>query len=408
MEGLRVLIIFVGMIVLLQRKVNTGTVMVLGSLFFGLFYLMSPIGVAETAWGSLYNRSTLELILVLLFISALEYVLRVSQLMPRMIRSLKGLVQDSRLVMAFLPALLGLLPSPGGARFSAPMVDEVAEQIHSLNQEEKSLINYWFRHIWEYIFPLYPGLLLAAAFIQRDLGDVFLYNLPFTLLSLLVGFLFCFRHLKEHEIRTLYTGPRDSLWKHFFNGILPIILIIILVVLLKLNIAFSLLTVILLVIVWQRIPQRELREMFRSAFSMNMVILVFGVVFFRDMMEASGGFAEVISLIESLGIPTWLVVAVLPLTTGLLTGMVLPMVSISFPIIIGFIGTGPMVDWSLFALAFAFGFSGVMLSPLHLCLVLTIEHFKADFNKTFRLLLVPQIAFMVLAFGVYLAYRAVL
>ena len=37
MEGLRVLIIFAVMIVLLQKKVNTGIVMILGALFLVFF-----------------------------------------------------------------------------------------------------------------------------------------------------------------------------------------------------------------------------------------------------------------------------------------------------------------------------------------------------------------------------------
>lgn len=407
MEGLRVLVIFAFMIVLLQRKINTGIVMVLGSLFFGALYLMNPLDILQVAADSLFIRSTLELMLVLILITSLEYVLRVSELMPKMIRALRGLVSDSRIIMAFLPALLGLLPSPGGARFSAPMVGEIADQIKSLNQEEKSLINYWFRHIWEYIFPLYPGLILAAAFIEREVGEVFKYNVPFTLLSLIIGFLYCYRNLKEKEVKTLYTGPKESLWKNFLSGIFPIALIIILVVVAKFNIVYSLVSVIVMVILWKRISDKELVELVKTSFSFNMILLVFGVVFFRNMMEASGGFAEVIQVIETLGIAPWIVVALLPLITGILTGMVLPMVSISFPIIIGFIGTGVNVDWPLFALAFSFGFSGVMLSPLHLCLLLTIDHFKADFNKTYRMLLIPQSILMLCAYIVYRIYLIV-
>ena len=171
MEGLKILLIFIIMIFLLQRKTNTGIVMILGALLFGLFYLMNPLLILQVAGKTLFTRSTIELMLVLILITSLEITLRVSELMPKMIRSLKGLISDSRITMAFLPAFLGLLPSPGGARFSAPMVGEIGDQIKSLNQEEKSLINYWFRHIWEYIFPLYPGLILASTLIEREVGD---------------------------------------------------------------------------------------------------------------------------------------------------------------------------------------------------------------------------------------------
>lgn len=404
MAGLRVLIIFLVMVFLLQRKMNVGYVMVIGSLLFGIFYMLSPILILDTALQSLLQKTTIELMLVLILITALEHVLRVSELMPKMIRGLRGLISDSRIVMAFLPALLGLLPSPGGARFSAPMVGEVAKQIDSMSPEEKSVVNYWFRHIWEYIFPLYPGLILATAYIEKGFGDVFKHNFPFTLVATVVGFFYCFRNLEEKELKTLYTGPRDSLWKNFLSGLFPVLLVIILTLFLNINIVLSLSIVVSMVIVWKRIPNKEIINLFKNALSPNLIILVFGVMFFRNMMETSGGFAEVINLIESSGIATWFVVAAIPFATGILTGMVLPMVSISFPIVIGFIGSGAGVDWGLFSLAFAFGFSGCMLSPLHLCFLLTLEHFEADFNKAYKMLLLPQGILMLLAYGLYRFY----
>ena len=28
--------------------------------------------------------------------------------------------------------------------------------------ERRTFLNYWFRHVWEMVFPLYPSLVLAA------------------------------------------------------------------------------------------------------------------------------------------------------------------------------------------------------------------------------------------------------
>jgi hypothetical protein len=40
-------------------------------------------------------------------------------------------------------------------------------------------------------------------------------------------------------------------------------------------------------------------------------------------------------------------------------------------------------------LAYASGFCGVLLSPLHLCLVLTKDYFKAELRKVYGILLAP-------------------
>jgi len=44
----------------------------------------------------------------------------------------------------------------------------------------------------------------------------------------------------------------------------------------------------------------------------------------------------------------------------------------------------------LVALAFAAGFAGVILSPLHLCYVLTCEYFRADIARVYHRLFLPS------------------
>jgi hypothetical protein len=45
--------------------------------------------------------------------------------------------------------------------------------------------------------------------------------------------------------------------------------------------------------------------------------------------------------------------------------------------------------------AYAGGFAGILLSPVHLCLIVTKQYFKADFKKIYKILLLP-VAFVVL------------
>jgi hypothetical protein len=44
----------------------------------------------------------------------------------------------------------------------------------------------------------------------------------------------------------------------------------------------------------------------------------------------------------------------------------------------------------LVSLGFAAGFAGVMLSPVHLCYVLTCEYFQVDIAKVYRRLFIPS------------------
>jgi len=58
-------------------------------------------------------------------------------------------------------------------------------------------------------------------------------------------------------------------------------------------------------------------------------------------------------------------------------------------------------------LAFVSGFTGVLLSPIHVCLVLTKDYFRADLARTLLKLILPcslLFASGVLLFLLYLRY----
>ncbi|NLI91931.1 MAG: DUF401 family protein [Peptococcaceae bacterium] len=68
-----------------------------------------------------------------------------------------------------MPAFLGFLPSLGGAIFSAPLVRESGQR-YGLSAEKLTVINYWFRHIWEFSNPIVPAVLLAQPANQNSSG----------------------------------------------------------------------------------------------------------------------------------------------------------------------------------------------------------------------------------------------
>jgi hypothetical protein len=88
----------------------------------------------------------------------------------------------------------------------------------------------------------------------------------------------------------------------------------------------------------------------------------------------------------------------IPFLAGIMTGLTVGFVGITFPFLLPLLTFNGTADPSLLAIAFGGGFCGVMLSPLHLCLVLSGEYFNADFSKVYRLLIIPSI--LVLAAGV--------
>lgn len=135
--------------------------MLLGTMLLALLYGVKILSLLAIIWRATKSYTTGELIIVLILIMILEHLFIQHGYMDRMLNGLKEFINNSTLVMVFLPAFIGLLPSAGGARFSAPLVEHTAEGV-SVSAEEKSFINYYFRHIWEYCLPFSPAILLTA------------------------------------------------------------------------------------------------------------------------------------------------------------------------------------------------------------------------------------------------------
>jgi len=93
------------------------------------------------------------------------------------------------------------------------------------------------------------------------------------------------------------------------------------------------------------------------------------------------------------------VVFALPFIVGLISGFNPAAVAITFPIVVA-----PMAvaDPRFIAFAFASGFAGVMLSPAHMCLVLTVQHFKADFGRVLGMVTPPQVAVLLVGISLYI------
>jgi integral membrane protein (TIGR00529 family) len=263
------------------------------------------------------------------------------------------------------------------------MVQEAAADV-DIRPEHKAFINYWFRHIWEYCSPLYPGILLAAAVTQVPINALLLSQLPLPLAVVAVGALLGFRGVAHERIE----GKRD---RHeltmLFLTLLPIMGSVVLVVIFKLSLSVSMITIVASMFLFYRYTFREVMATLRDSFSLNVVLMIAGIMVFKGMLEATGAIVALPVFFRESGLPTVLIFFALPFIVGLLTGLTVGFVGATFPIITAMTGGHP--DPGVVTFAFASGFAGVMLSPTHLCLVLTLQYFRADMAGTYRLLYLP-------------------
>lgn len=82
--------------------------------------------LGEAAKQMFTMQRTYDLLFALYFVVCLEIELRKSGCLKGMVQYLNHLIHSTKVTMAVMPAFLGLLPSVGGARFSAPIVDNAS------------------------------------------------------------------------------------------------------------------------------------------------------------------------------------------------------------------------------------------------------------------------------------------
>lgn len=385
---LKIALVFAVILVFLRLKWNIGYVMLIASgLLFVLYLTPIPV-VLSTIKTTVSDMVTIKLFFALTLIRVLEIILREKQVLAKMTEASRHLLRKKKAVIVSMPMLIGLLPSLGGAYFSAPMVDESTKDLR-MPPEEKGFINYWFRHPWEFILPLYPGILLASAITNMELRSFIFANMPYAVLTVMTGFLFSMKGVEgSFESSQQSTPPaadsgRQSLNTDALQGtqlrqlvsFLPVLIILFMVIVLHMELHYSLGITILILFLFYRFSLREIIRAFRHGFTVDVVVLILGTMLFKFTMEGSGAVKYLNQYFTSSGIPVLSILFILPFVTGILTGLTVGFIGSTFPLIISLSG-GAYINQLSFA--FASGYAGVLLSPVHLCLVLTREYFKAD------------------------------
>ena len=392
---LKISLVFALILLLLRKKLNIGLVMLIAASVLFLLYQMSFISIWKTCKGAVLNDVTIKLILALTFIRIFEMILREHAVLTQMMSAVKAIFKNRKLVIVSMPFLIGLIPSVGGAYFSAPMVAETTSDTR-MSPEEKGFINYWFRHPWEYILPLYPGILLASAVSKIALHTLITVNLAYAALILITGFVFSMHNIKG-VVKVEERLSKKGLW-----SFVPIITVLLLVVIFHIELHYALLAVVIFLLLFYRYNLKSTLTALKHGFSIDVIILILGVMLFKETMENSGAVKNLSQFFIKEGISVFPILFLLPFLTGLLTGLTVGFVGSTFPLIISIAGN---TSTGAISFAFASGFLGVLLSPIHICLILTREYFKADLWGIYKMMIPAGIIVFCGAIVEYLILR---
>jgi len=491
----KILIIFAVVLVLNRIKVNLGVSLIIGAIGLNLWAGLGVPGTLVNLGHALMNSELWFFVLVMALIIEVDHYMTEESNSAEIVAATKrwGGRHGRAFTIMAMPAVMGLIPSPAGALFSAPFVEQASGKDEGsaaeprpsgpeASPEWKATVNYWFRHIWEYWWPLYPGVIIAMSLFNMIPSWQFVsVQVLFTLVTILAGyFLFVRSHIPR--LAGIPGGGEGSSRRALFL-LTPLVIVLLSLFVLPYPLSKILpgmhvqarklfavvigLVAALFLIAWDNQAQRHPcfakrlrragkgthaslggyagqaeaesrngiendnkgtessnpqsaicnlqsgaggRKMFATLFtktSMSVQLSLVGVMVFQFMLEKSGLLPMAGRELLGSGIPLVFAIVTLPFLAGMVTGIGSGFTGTAFPLVVGLMvtqGSG-LTPIATLVLAYGFGYMGVLLSPVHLCLLVTKDYFKTSLSRFYRQLIPAVVVVLVYSTAAHVVFR---
>ena len=273
---------------------------------------------------------------------------------------------DDRTSMAFMPMMIGFLPMPGGAMFTAPIVKMIGDE-EGFSNDYMMVINYWFRHVVELFWPVYPAFYILTALVGIELAPFSISMIPIFLIATLSGWLL-FNGFRMPKVKKATLKELKGLWIVFFvilTGIMILVFNLEGYLALGINIGGYFL--------FRRTCL--MKSLLGALKKWDVFLLLFLFFVYKYYLTEVNLTQDIAIELNRIGLNIHLLTIILPLLIGMSTGITQSAVGITAPLLIT-LGANP-------AMMYFAAVAGVLLSPVHLCIVLTGNYYKSDLTKVF-------------------------
>ncbi|MGQ4892409.1 MAG: DUF401 family protein [Candidatus Njordarchaeia archaeon] len=349
------------------------------AMFSAAFILSITLPLQKTVtdlFNSFTDPRTLSLAVATGLIPVIGGLMNDTGLMDEMIRNLKI---SRRAFLGISPALFGMLPMPGGALLSAPMVDKIGGA--DVSKELKATANVWFRHIFILFYPMSSALIISTEVARVPMYAAIMYLSIFVFLSIIVGYVFYLRKVPSDK------GFGEN--AEFRKFLIPLLILLIAPVidftiktygnpqLATYSTLIAVLSSFGLLLLIGRPSMGEIKEATIRMSPWNFFFLMIGITFYLFVFLDSG----IPTLIKNIPLNNFILLVAIPFALGFATGRVMTPASILYPIYI--VKFGPM-NPLFFSVTYVTIFMGYIISPVHPCLILTADYFKVDVNDIIK------------------------
>ncbi len=401
-ESIKLASVIILIIVMLRLRLDLGLAMFLSSIILNFLFHIGLKGLFYDIYFAIIDPTTLQLIGIVVLVYILSGILKRTRSMDAIVYSLQQIVNDYRIILFLIASFLGFIPMPSGAMFSAPLLKEIGAE-NQMSPEEIMLSNYWFRHVWEFFWPLIPGVALYISIIGVSVRDIVIAQFPLTIFALVIGFIWMYLTLEKINRNTInYNNFNQNLLKFLKNG-WPILLVLLLVISAKMNLLISLTITIILLLMIKRVSFKTLQEIIIQEISIKIVFMIIGIMLFKQVLDSTNSLEPISQFLAETGVNIWVILFSIPFVIGFLTGIGVGYIGISFPIILPLMLNNGSLNLSMAMFSYLGGFVGMMVSPMHLCLALTVEYLKVDVAKFYKKLSL-NLFFLIIISSIYIIF----
>ena len=297
------------------------------------------------------------------------------------------------------PAFVGLLPVPGGAMLSAPMVKEVGSDLEG---DHGFSINIWFRHILVLVYPL-SSLLICAPMANVSVYVAGAMLLPGAALMGVVGYLLLIRKVPRVNPNGGEVGRTTEVRKWLYPALIILAAPAIHLTTARLfpqlanqipqiPLLLGVFSTFVLASLYSHADLKGIVAVGKKTKPWKFALMVVFMFFFLETFEAT----SIPAFLAGFEYSPVLLIVPASFLVAFLTGRIPVAVSVILPIYVAKFGSMPAHVFAVFYFAV---FLGYMVSPLHPCVLVTLESFGTTLKAFFRRLATPVLALLLLNLG---------
>lgn len=402
--------------------------LLIGIIVIIFFSSMPPNNILDIIYNTAVNFDTISLIITVLLITLFGSIMYKTLFLEKLLNSLILLFKSIQFLIAAIPALVGFLAVPGGAVMSAPFVDHLGNRIN-MAPGYKSGLNIFFRHLIVYFNPISPIIVIVSGINNMGIMPIIKFHFIPVTITIIIALIIInhfwptqektnnnpiVNNTKEKEqgekgkewvkekIGNEKEPIKSALKQLVFYGA-PLVTALVLTLLFTVHFIISLSLAILLNVLLDIKTLRTLKDakiitIIKEDINWNLGLSIFVILLFGNFIKSSGSIPILADIITNSNLPLLMVVICTSILIGFTAGHPLVGSAIVYPIFLPIVGIENTIYISLILNCLYFGY---VISPIHLCLIVSNEYFKSKYLESY-ILLVP-LQFLLLASAVVFA-----